>query len=145
MPPKIRRLNFLFAAALLLLPALVACNERNFNSVRETRVSLKSFDIIVSPNPVGAGNIIFHIKNESIDAVHEFHIVRASLPHDELPTLPDGNVDESKLDKLTDMAVIQPGQSGDLVVYLEAGRYVLMCNVPSHYKLGMHAELTVTP
>ena len=36
------------------------------------------------------------------------------------------------------------GSSQDLKVNLAAGKYVLICNLPAHYKQGMHTAFTVT-
>jgi uncharacterized cupredoxin-like copper-binding protein len=32
-----------------------------------------------------------------------------------------------------------------LTLDLKPGRYVLICNLATHYQSGMHTELTVTP
>ena len=39
---------------------------------------------------------------------------------------------------------IAPGSSSWLTITLKPGQYELVCNVPRHYTLGMHAQLTVT-
>jgi uncharacterized cupredoxin-like copper-binding protein len=31
-----------------------------------------------------------------------------------------------------------------LTLNLKKGRYVLICNIPGHYKSGMHADFTVS-
>ena len=41
---------------------------------------------------------------------------------------------------------VEAGQSADLAVNLEAGNYVLICNIDStelHYQHGMHVPFTV--
>ena len=37
------------------------------------------------------------------------------------------------------------GQGADLALKLPAGHYMLICNLPGHYKVGMHTAFTVTP
>jgi uncharacterized cupredoxin-like copper-binding protein len=37
------------------------------------------------------------------------------------------------------------GKSKRLKLKLPAGRYVLICNEPGHYAMGMRASLVVTP
>jgi uncharacterized cupredoxin-like copper-binding protein len=44
------------------------------------------------------------------------------------------------VDEVEDLA---PGKSATLSVNLTPGRYVLVCNIPGHYKHGMHASVTV--
>jgi uncharacterized cupredoxin-like copper-binding protein len=39
---------------------------------------------------------------------------------------------------------IAPGSSSWLTITLKPGQYELVCNLPRHYTLGMHAQLTVT-
>jgi uncharacterized cupredoxin-like copper-binding protein len=39
---------------------------------------------------------------------------------------------------------ITAGSTRDLTVDLQPGRYVLVCNIPGHYKLGMHTALTAS-
>ncbi len=38
---------------------------------------------------------------------------------------------------------IAPGTSGWVTLNLKPGRYELVCNLPGHYRAGMHAELRV--
>ncbi len=37
------------------------------------------------------------------------------------------------------------GQSGNLTVNLKSGNYMLVCNMPGHYKMNMFTKLLVTP
>ncbi len=58
----------------------------------------------------------------------------------------DGDVDEegegvTHIDEVEDIA---GGSSESLTVKLDAGKYVLICNLPSHYEQGMHTGFTVT-
>ncbi len=138
----------LLAAVLLALPFLAArvrIGGNAVNVVRETNVSLNSFSITLSPSLINAGNVTFHIQNDSPDFRHEFHILRTSLAANQLPVISNGDVDENKLDKITDLRVLKPGEMADLSINLTAGHYVLMCNIAGHYPAGMHADLTVVP
>jgi uncharacterized cupredoxin-like copper-binding protein len=38
----------------------------------------------------------------------------------------------------------EPGKTGTLTLTLKAGRYLLACNIPGHYQLGMHRLLIVS-
>lgn len=103
------------------------------------------FKIDVSAASAQAGDVTFHVKNTA-EQVHEFVIVKTDLAADKLPTNEDGtevNEDADGLTVVDEIEDIEAGGSGDLDVNLEAGHYVLICNVPTHYQLGMHTEFTV--
>ena len=38
---------------------------------------------------------------------------------------------------------VPPGQTRTLTLKLTPGHYVLLCNLPAHYKAGQHADFTV--
>src|SRR5437870_249437 len=40
---------------------------------------------------------------------------------------------------------MKPGQTKPLVSTLLPGHYALVCNLPGHYRMGMHQDFTVTP
>jgi len=56
----------------------------------------------------------------------------------------DGIVPEDSLDLIDEQEDIAPSTTATLTVDLEAGSYILMCNVNGHYQQGMHAGFTVT-
>jgi len=64
-----------------------------------------------------------------------------------LPREKDGSVDEESavLDSVMDSgSSLQPGETRVMFADLTAaGHYALVCNLPAHYRLGMHADLTV--
>ena len=62
------------------------------------------------------------------------------LPYDE--TLM--KVDEDAAGHLGEVAELAPGQSGALRLTLKPGQYILYCNIPGHYAVGMWSLLTVT-
>jgi uncharacterized cupredoxin-like copper-binding protein len=57
----------------------------------------------------------------------------------------EGNVDEDQVTVVDELEEMAAGASGDLKVNLAAGHYALICNVPSHYAAGMHADFTASP
>ena len=44
---------------------------------------------------------------------------------------------------LGEIEEIEPGTTGKVTLTLEPGKYLLLCNVPGHYQLGMKAVLQV--
>ncbi|MDQ6618064.1 MAG: hypothetical protein M3083_25790 [Actinomycetota bacterium] len=69
---------------------------------------------------------------------------RTDLPEDQLPLGPDGRINEDALPKVLDTGTDLPaGTQRPMTVSLTPGRYVLVCNLPGHYKLGMHVAIMV--
>ncbi|HET9852890.1 MAG TPA: sulfocyanin-like copper-binding protein [Candidatus Limnocylindrales bacterium] len=103
------------------------------------------FKIEVSAATAAAGPVTFHVTNSGAQT-HEFVVIKTDTAADALPTDDSGaEVDEdaSGLTVVDEVEDLAPGTSADLDVTLDAGKYVLICNVPGHYQLGMHTEFTV--
>ena len=102
--------------------------------------------MILSRNPVRAGPVLFKVKNESPNLVHEFLIVKADLDPTAFPMEEGGTrVDEAKLSGIKELGDLEPGRSGQMQMTLGPGRYVLFCNQPGHFMAGMFATLRVAP
>jgi len=74
-------------------------------------------------------------------------VFQTDLAEDQLPVKDDGNeVDEEGegLTAVDEQEDIAANSSATLTVDLQPGTYVVICNLPGHYKLGMHATLTVS-
>jgi uncharacterized cupredoxin-like copper-binding protein len=102
--------------------------------------------IILSTDHAKAGGVEFHIKNSSTTSLHEFLIIPwkgaiTALPYNDKDT----QVIESKLPKLAGVEDMKPDAEAILRLPLKPGRYVVFCNQPGHYKMGMVARFTVTP
>ena len=74
--------------------------------------------------------------------MHEFVVVKTDLKADALPIV-DNKIDESALTPVDEVEDIAVGGTPSLTVDLAAGHYVLLCNIETHYGLGMHADFTV--
>jgi uncharacterized cupredoxin-like copper-binding protein len=114
-------------------------------------VTLQEFAIVPAETSAPAGEITFSVTNDGPDDVHEFVIVQTDLAPGDLPTDADGAVDESGegvtvIDEIEDLPV---GETQDVTVTLEAGSYVLLCNIfdadegEAHYAEGMRTAFTV--
>jgi uncharacterized cupredoxin-like copper-binding protein len=100
----------------------------------------------LSRDPVHAGPILFKVRNESLNSVHEFLVVKTDLDPTAFPMEEGGTrVDEAKLSGIKELGDLKPGRSGQMQMTLGAGRYVLFCNQPGHFMAGMFATLRVTP
>jgi uncharacterized cupredoxin-like copper-binding protein len=117
----------------------------------EIDVTLQEFSIISEIDSAEAGEITFNVENIGPDDIHEFVVIRTELEPDALPTLEDGSMDETAegievIDEIEDIPV---GESQSLTVDLEAGSYVLICNIydetedEAHYEQGMRTAFTV--
>lgn len=117
----------------------------------EIDVTLQEFSVVPETDSVEAGEITFNVENTGPDDVHEFVILKTELEPDALATVDDGSVDEAGegievIDEIEDIPV---GETQSLTVDLEAGGYVLICNIydetenEAHYAEGMLAAFTV--
>jgi len=115
------------------------------SAVPNIAVVEKDFSIQATPPTVKGGLVDVTVANAGPSA-HEFLIFRADQAPDALPTGSDGRVDESS-DQIT--KVFDSGDNiaanGSKVFHaaLTPGKYVMVCNLPGHYKAGMHEAFTV--
>jgi uncharacterized cupredoxin-like copper-binding protein len=111
----------------------------------QVAVSEKDFEISLASTSAPAGKVTFSVANDG-PSTHEFVVFKTDLDADQLPTDSKGDADEegtgvTHIDEIEDIAA---GTSDNtLEVDLKAGSYVLICNLPGHYKLGMHTAFTV--
>jgi uncharacterized cupredoxin-like copper-binding protein len=119
------------------------------NGATMVTVTLQEFSVLPDPTSAPAGEVTFTVTNDGPEDVHEFVIIRTDLAPDALPTGEDGSVDEAGegvelVDEIEDIPV---GESQDVTVSLDAGAYVLICNIVEsgevHYMLGMRTAFTV--
>ena len=114
-------------------------------------VTLQEWAVLPSSESAAAGDVTFQVSNTGPEDVHEFVVLKTDLDAGALPTDDTGAVVEGGegievVDEIEDIPV---GESQDLTVSLEAGKYVLLCNIYSadeqeaHYELGMRTNFTV--
>ena len=139
---KSRRLLILAALAILIIPVLSACGPAKID------VALTTYKINMSATDARAGDIVFHVHNDATDLTHELVIFKTDLPADQLPMNGEGAVDEEGAGVThIDEVEVEAGQAADLAVNLEAGNYVMICNINDnnemHYTHGMYQAFTV--
>jgi uncharacterized cupredoxin-like copper-binding protein len=141
-----KKVLLLIVAALFVLPLLAACGGGS-NTVNVTEGTAQdAYTIKLSQDSAKAGQITFHITNNAQSVTHEFVIFKTDLPADQLPKTADGtavNEDAPQIQHIDEKEDIAPGDTVDLTVNLDAGHYVLICNLPDHYNQGMYASFTV--
>ncbi|MDA0352483.1 MAG: hypothetical protein O3A10_09785 [Chloroflexi bacterium] len=97
---------------------------------------------IDGPESVSAGLVRFNVANEGA-AIHELVIVRTDAEPAALP-IEGGVVAETELDVVGEIEEFPGGETRSATFELSAGRYLLICNVPGHFLLGMVTEFSVT-
>lgn len=131
-------------------PLLVACAALLSACGAQTlTVTETEYTLTLSQSTARPGDVTFTVANSGHEG-HELVLFKTSLAPDQLPliTNTDGTtkVDESssQLTPITpEVKDISAGTTKSATMHLDAGSYVLICNVPDHYKGGMHAPLTV--
>lgn len=135
-------------AASVVLVAFVACGGDGGGTVD---VTLQEFSIATDPATVDAGEVVFEATNEGPDDVHEFVVIQTDLGPTELPTDENGAVDEAAedIEVMGEIEDIPVGETQSVTLDLEAGNYVLICNIwdedeqEAHYQEGMRTTFTV--
>jgi uncharacterized cupredoxin-like copper-binding protein len=104
--------------------------------------TVDEYGITLARATASSGRVSFAIHNNGRIA-HEFVVIKSDLAPASLPTNGGKMDEEGAGDKVDEVEGLAPGKSATLSVNLTPGRYVLVCNLPGHYKQGMHASVTV--
>ena len=107
----------------------------------QVSVSLSEWAVDPEVDSIDAGDVTFAVANEGTQA-HEFVIIRSDEDPDALP-LEASVVVEDDVDVVDRIEPQPAGATERLTVNLEAGNYLLICNIVGHYLLGMTIEFTV--
>ena len=116
-------------------------------------VTLEEWAVVLSASDAPAGVVSFEVTNDGPNDVHEFVVVRTDLAPSELPTDEDGAVleDGDGMEVIDEIEDLEVGSTETLALELEAGKYVLICNIveedagetEAHYAMGMRTAFTV--
>ena len=135
-----RAVATLVVAALATIGSAAAAQPFAHHSRTSTvRVIEKEMHVLASPKVVPAGRVSFEIRNGG-SVAHELVVLR----HDRGGRLPVRHFKAEEAGVLGEAAEIAPGKRTRLTLRLKPGRYLLLCNVPGHYQLGMFTLLRVT-
>jgi uncharacterized cupredoxin-like copper-binding protein len=104
-------------------------------------VELTEWKVTPAAATAPAGPVTFAVTNKGT-TIHEFVVVKTDTKAGALPVV-DNKIDESKLTAVDEIENIAVGASPTLSVNLEAGHYVLLCNIETHYQQGMGADFDV--
>ncbi len=129
------------APAATSAPAVAATTDMGAAAGATINVTPGEWSVAVDQNSAPAGDVVFSIANGGA-VPHEFVVVRRDLAADALPT-DGGMVDEAQIEVVGRVEEIPGAGTAELSLSLEAGGYVLICNVPAHYDLDMRTAFTV--
>jgi len=149
----------LLAATAALSLALVGCSAAGTSpspdgggGATTVAVTLQEWAVVPASNSAPAGEVTFEVTNDGPDDIHEFVVIKTDLDPAELPVdengmvLEDGEGIEEIAGEIEDVPI---GDTQELALTLEAGSYVLLCNIwvesedEAHYTMGMHTAFTV--
>src|SRR3954470_2427341 len=124
-------------AAIIVAVALASTSDA---ASKSTTVTLSEFKISPSPKSASAGKVTFTVKNKG-DMEHEMIVVKTSTAASKFKV--GGNNRVSEKGSVGEVEDLAGGKSKKLTLNLKKGHYVLLCNIPGHYKGGMRADFTV--
>jgi hypothetical protein len=140
----------LFLLAILLVPAALLVSACSDEGGKDTtvKVTLTEFEVVADPGSAPEGDVTFEVDNDG-EETHELVVVKTDFDAADLPTENDGSVDEGAdgVDVIGETDEIDSGDSDSRVFNLDAGRYVLLCNLVEgdhvHFEQGMWTKFEV--
>jgi uncharacterized cupredoxin-like copper-binding protein len=101
------------------------------------------FKMVADPASGATGSVTFVVTNNG-SVIHNFRVIKTELDPVKLPIDSSGfQVDETQVNVVQRGKELDPKASETVTVQLQAGKYVLICNIPAHYQGGMHTAFTV--
>jgi uncharacterized cupredoxin-like copper-binding protein len=145
--------NVSIVVACAVAAIIAGCSEGDIDNATAVNVTLREFSVTPDRSTAPAGQVTFNVSNVGED-MHEFLVIKTDLAPNALPTESNGSYEEdgAGTDLLDEIEVIEPGNTADLSLDLDAGHYVLICNmvhveddgeVEVHYAMGMRTAFTV--
>ena len=125
-----------FVASGLAAMALLA--HVAFAGTSSVGITLKEYKVLPTATSVKAGKVTFKVKNIGV-LDHTFLVVKTNVAAGKIPVKKNRAV-VSALGKL---GPFKKGKGGSLTLALTPGKYVLLCNVASHYQIGQYVAFTV--
>lgn len=106
-------------------------------------VTLKDFGVAAAQASAPAGSVTFAVLNSGA-IPHELVVVKSDLATDKLPQFEQKLVDEKQVQVISKTVPLDAGKKQELTTTLQPGKYILICNVASHYVSGMYSAFEVT-
>jgi Cupredoxin-like domain len=134
--PFTRRLRLL-VLALLIVAAGCSASSADAATVSAT---LTDGSITLDRETVPSGPVSISVSNDGTE-LHELEVFRGDDV--DLP-VSNGVAVTTGLRLIDEIEDVVPGTTTTLHLDLEPGTYVIICNLPGHYELGMVVQLDVT-
>ena len=133
-----RKITRLLAVAALVA---IAAGCTSTGGEGDVEVSLRDDAVTLEPATAEAGSVTFAATNDG-SVTHEIEVFSGDVDPATLP-VEDNVASTEGLTLIDEIEDITPGSSADLTIDLEAGSYVVMCNLPGHFAEGMYSSLEV--
>lgn len=130
----------------ILSVVLVACQQASATPQADVAnaqvvVELRDYSVKASVASVPAGKVKIGIRNLA-GMAHDLIVLKTETAFDKLPI--DGTTAKAREEgRVGGIDAIGAGRVTALTLDLAPGSYVLICNVPGHYQLGMRAAFKV--
>lgn len=99
------------------------------------------YSLVPSVRSIPKGSVTFVVTNRG-KLKHEFVVLKTKTAAGKLPMEPDGKqADETG--SIGEISDFSPGLTKRLTLKVGKGHYVLLCNMPLHYKKGQHSDFNV--
>jgi uncharacterized cupredoxin-like copper-binding protein len=135
-----RRIAATVIGAVGAMFALVAYHPVASSETQKVPAQLDEYSIKLDQQSAKTGKVTFRIRNTG-KKIHEFVIIQTDRAANALPKKSKDRISEDGT--VAEAPDIKPGKSATLHANLKAGRYVVVCNLPGHYKGGMRASFRV--
>lgn len=96
----------------------------------------KEMKISLKPAVVSKGQVKFIVRNTGT-VEHEMVVIRGAAK------LAVKNFEAVETTSPGEVEGVKPGNVKSLTLKLNPGKYLIICNIPGHYMLGMRSGLTV--
>ena len=104
---------------------------------------LSEWAIDTSAVAAKVGEVKFTVTNDGTIG-HEFLVVKTDIAVGEIPLDGDHFPEPADgLEVIDEIGEFNVGTTETLTLNLEAGKYQIVCNLPGHYKNGMHLSFEV--
>jgi len=133
--------------ALFLTVATAGCGGDSNDGANATSNNitgtLHEWVVEVDATTAAAGDVTFTMTNEGTIG-HEFLVVKTDIPVGEIPLDGDHFAEPTDgIEVINEIGEFAKGTTESLTVNLTPGTYQLVCNLPAHYKAGMHISFKV--
>ena len=125
-------------AAAMAVGAVGALAAGSQTSAKTAKVVVKEWTVTPSVKRVPAGSVTFVVTNTG-KVGHELVVIKTNKAPKALP-MKGSQASEAGAKGEVE---VKSGQTKRLTLKLKAGKYVLICNLPGHYKAGQSAGFQV--